>query len=84
MSDEVFFIFRYGAAEKDCTDAIILDPSYVKAYMRRGTARKKLARLEPALDDFKQVVKLESENKPAQREVAMLEQVCHAKLDLHY
>lgn len=61
--------------EKDCTDALILDPSYVKAYMRRGTARRKLRKLESALDDFKQVVKLEPENKPALREVAVLEQV---------
>lgn len=69
--------------EKDCTDAIILDPSYVKAYMRRGTARKKLNKLEPALEDFKQVVRLEPENKPAQREVAALEQVCFMSLYMH-
>ena len=39
---------RYGEAEKDCSLALALDDSYIKAYYRRATARVKLGRLEDA------------------------------------
>lgn len=66
---------RYGAVIQDCTDAIALDPTYIKAYMRRGTARRKLNKLEEALGDFRQIKKLSPDDKLAQREIASLEQV---------
>mgnify|MGYP001793689613 CR=1 FL=1 len=66
---------RFGAAENDCTDAIALDPTYVKAYIRRGTARQKLKKLQGALDDYSQVMKIDPDNKVAQRSVIQLEQV---------
>ena len=39
---------RYGAAERDCSVSLALDGSYVKAYLRRGTARMKLGRMTDA------------------------------------
>lgn len=39
---------RYEEAEKDCTQAILLDGSYSKAYARRGTARTFLGKLNEA------------------------------------
>ena len=39
---------RYGEAEKDCSLALALDDSYIKAYYRRATARLKLGKLEDA------------------------------------
>ena len=38
----------YAEAEKDCSLALALDDSYVKAYYRRATARVKLRRLDDA------------------------------------
>jgi len=43
--------------------------------MRRGTARQKLGKLEPGLEDFRQTLKLEPDNKLAAKEVAKLEKV---------
>lgn len=39
---------RYEEAENDCTQAILLDGSYSKAFARRGTARTFLGKLNEA------------------------------------
>ena len=45
----IYIIFnRYEEAEKDCTQAILLDGSYSKAFARRGTARTFLGKLSEA------------------------------------
>ena len=64
------FYSRYGAAEADCTTSISLDPTYVKAYSRRGTARVKLNKLQEARKDFTHVLKLEPRNKQVTEPVA--------------
>ncbi len=66
-------MFRYGAAEVDCTLAITLDPKYIKAYHRRGTARLALKRYNEAKEDFENVLKLEPFNKAAQQELIKIE-----------
>lgn len=43
--------------------------------MRRGTARRKLDKKKEALADFRQILKLDPDDKMAQRETAALEQV---------
>lgn len=43
---------RNELAEKDCTAALLLDPKFVKAYLRRGTARLKLGLYKQALEGF--------------------------------
>lgn len=40
---------RYADAEKDCSLSLELDDKYVKAYLRRATARQKLQKLEDAI-----------------------------------
>lgn len=40
---------RYEEAERDCIQAVLLDPSYSKAYARRGTARAALGKLKEAM-----------------------------------
>ena len=68
-------LFRYAAAEVDCTTAISLDPTYVKVYSRRGAARFKLQKLEDAKKDFQHVSKLEPRNRQAQTELRKINEV---------
>lgn len=42
-------MMRYEEAEEDCTQAVLLDSSYSKAYARRGTARAALGKLKEAM-----------------------------------
>lgn len=51
------------------------DPTYVKAYLRRGTARKNLKKFSLAKADFLKVLELEPENKQAQTEIKNLSEV---------
>lgn len=41
-------ILRYAAAESDCSIVLALDDRYLKAYLRRGTARLKLGKTDEA------------------------------------
>ncbi|KOB71888.1 TPR-repeat protein [Operophtera brumata] len=59
-------------AETDCTEALRLDPTYVKALQRRATARERLGSLRAASNDLMEVIKLEPKNKHAQ---SQLEQI---------
>ena len=47
------------AAEDDCTTAIRLDPSYVKAVARRGITRLRRGKYKDAITDFDNAIKLE-------------------------
>jgi len=60
---------KFGAAELDCTTSISLDPLYVKAYLRRATARASLGKLTDAVSDFNRVLDLEPTNKQAKDEI---------------
>jgi hypothetical protein len=40
----------FQGAEEDCARAIAIDPSYVKSYARRATARRSLGRLREAAE----------------------------------
>ncbi|KAK2101681.1 RNA polymerase II-associated protein 3 [Saguinus oedipus] len=62
----------YEEAEKDCTQAILLDGSYSKAYARRGTARTFLGKLNEAKKDFETVLLLEPGNKQAVTELSKI------------
>ncbi|KAL0357071.1 UNVERIFIED_CONTAM: Outer envelope protein 64, mitochondrial [Sesamum calycinum] len=55
----------FQQAEEDCSMAISLDKKYVKAYLRRGTARESLLFYREALQDFKHALVLEPQNKVA-------------------
>ncbi|KAI3445736.1 hypothetical protein Pfo_002401 [Paulownia fortunei] len=55
----------FQQAEEDCSKAISLDKKYVKAYLRRGTARESLLFYREALQDFKHALVLEPQNKVA-------------------
>ncbi|RDA85059.1 hypothetical protein CP532_3127 [Ophiocordyceps camponoti-leonardi (nom. inval.)] len=55
----------YGYAISDAGKAIELNPRLVKAYYRRGLARAAILRPKEAVDDFKECVKLDPNNKDA-------------------
>ncbi|GMF14461.1 unnamed protein product [Phytophthora fragariaefolia] len=50
---------EFANAEDDCTLALKADPTYVKSYSRRGTARNSLGKHRLALLDFQQAATLD-------------------------
>ncbi len=56
---------RLCASQADARDALALDPTYVKAYYRRGEAHFALARYKEARTDFKKVLQLRPNDKDA-------------------
>lgn len=69
------FVLRYGAAEADCNQALYLDGSYTKAYLRRGAAHFQLGRITEAEADFREALRLEPNNKQAQEELRNINKV---------
>ncbi|XP_054010521.1 RNA polymerase II-associated protein 3 isoform X1 [Hylaeus anthracinus] len=61
------------SAESDCSAAIQLDETYVKAYHRRATARMNLKQYKEAKQDLEKVLKLEPSNKEAKLLLAQIE-----------
>ena len=59
----------WKSVENDCTLSLSLDSTYVKAYHRRGTARKNMKKFSDALKDFEKTIELEPNNKQAQAEI---------------
>ena len=59
---------QFGAAETDCTLALSIDRTYVKAFQRRAAARTNLSRLQEAVEDYDEVLRLEPNNKAAVNE----------------
>jgi len=70
---------RYGAAEADCNQALSLDGSYTKAYLRRGAAQFQLGRVQEAEADYKEALRLEPSNKQAQEELNNITKLLEAK-----
>ncbi|ORM41315.1 Tetratricopeptide repeat protein 1 [Babesia sp. Xinjiang] len=59
---------HYDAAVEDTTDAIMLDGSYVKAYLRRSLAYEKKGMQQKALADLEKAVKIDGSLEPQYRE----------------
>lgn len=60
------------SAISDCTKAIELNPSYTKAYVRRGQLYEETEKLDESLEDFKKVLTLEPGHKEANNAVRRL------------
>nr|CAG4640724.1 EOG090X03B7 [Eulimnadia texana] len=60
---------KFNEAEEDCTLSLKLDPSYLKAYHRRGCARVQLGKYAEAEEDFRKVLAMEPHNKAAEQEL---------------
>jgi len=65
----------------DCTEALELQPDYVKALMRRALAREALERSEEALEDAKRAAEVDPGSKEAVAAVVRLEKASAAKLE---
>ncbi|KOC70399.1 Tetratricopeptide repeat protein 1 [Habropoda laboriosa] len=60
------------SAISDCTKAIELNPSYVKAYVRRGQLYEESEKLDESLEDFKKVLTFDPSHKDANNAVRRL------------
>lgn len=60
-----FSVNSFHSADADCTESIIRDKKYVKAYYRRALARIELERFEDAKNDLEKILELEPSNKEA-------------------
>jgi tetratricopeptide (TPR) repeat protein len=65
-------IGEYVKAEQDCNKALNFDPKNVKALIRRGRAKHKLAKLKHAKADFEEALKLEPENNEILQEIEII------------
>ena len=66
---------------EDCSEALELDPRYVKALLRRATAHEKLDDLDSALADLKKVIEIEPTLRQAVRDHDRLDKLVKAKHD---
>ncbi|XP_056000993.1 RNA polymerase II-associated protein 3-like isoform X2 [Ostrea edulis] len=64
---------KYAAAEMDCMTALTLDPLYVKAYLRLGSAQYFMKKFHKAKETFEKVLQLEAQNKQAKLEIEKIE-----------
>ncbi|XP_011018093.1 PREDICTED: tetratricopeptide repeat protein 1 [Populus euphratica] len=64
---------------KECSKALELNPSYMKALVRRGEAHEKLEHFEEAIADMKKILELDPSNDQAKRTIRRLEPLAAAK-----
>ena len=65
----------YGLAIQDANEAIKIDPKYIKALYRRGSANYALGKLKEALRDFKMVVQIKPKDPDAVQKMKALKNV---------
>ncbi|RWR72703.1 tetratricopeptide repeat protein 1-like protein isoform X1 [Cinnamomum micranthum f. kanehirae] len=70
---------RYDDAIKECTKALELNPTYMKALVRRAEAHEKLEHFEEAITDMKKILELDSSNVQARRGIQRLEPLAAEK-----
>jgi tetratricopeptide (TPR) repeat protein len=72
---------RFEAAIKDADVAILLNPKYTKAYLRRSSAFEKTERTEEALRDTKRALELEPSNATIRKSAARLKKIEDERLE---
>ena len=72
---------RYEEAIRDCDAAVLLNPRYTKAWMRRSTAYEKTDRIEEALKDAKTALELEPSNMTTRKTVQRLQKLEDERLE---
>lgn len=72
---------KYDEAIKDCTVAVLLNPNYTKAWMRRSNAYEATERTEDALEDAKKALDSDPANYKIRQDVARLQKMEDARLE---
>ncbi|KAL6616188.1 hypothetical protein ACP70R_038458 [Stipagrostis hirtigluma subsp. patula] len=70
---------KYDETIKECTKALELNPSYLKALLRRAEAHQKLEHYDEAIADMKKVLELDPSNEQAKRSLFRLEPLAAEK-----
>ena len=74
-------LHRYEEAISDCNIAILLNPKYTKAFLRRASANEALERMEDALQDAKEALALDPTNSSTKKTVARLQKLEDERLE---
>lgn len=77
----LLYLGRYDEAISDCDVALLLNPAYVKALLRRMQAYENSDRTEDALQDAKKALHLEPKNAGARKHVARLQKIEDERLE---
>lgn len=72
---------RYDESIRDCDVAILLDPKYTKALVRRSAAYEKTERTDDALRDAKHALELEPSNAAIRKSVTRLQKIEDDRLE---
>mmetsp|Transcript_14297 Transcript_14297/g.25532 ORF Transcript_14297/g.25532 Transcript_14297/m.25532 type:complete len:314 (+) Transcript_14297:80-1021(+) len=72
---------RDGEAIEDCDVSLLFNPTYVKAYLRRSTARERTDDTEEALADAKRAFELDPSNNAARKNVARLQRIENERME---
>lgn len=68
-------------AEKDCTDALLIEQDNVKALFRRAQARKMLGHNREGIEDLNQLLKVDPKNTAAKKEMELMKKLWREELD---
>ncbi|EYU34308.1 hypothetical protein MIMGU_mgv1a0116591mg, partial [Erythranthe guttata] len=70
---------KYEETVKECTKALELNPTYLKALLRRAEAREKLEQYDESIADLTKIVELDPSNDQARRSVIRLKPLADEK-----
>ncbi|PIA33787.1 hypothetical protein AQUCO_04000088v1 [Aquilegia coerulea] len=70
---------KYEDTIKECAKALELNPTYLKALIRRAEAHEKLEHFEEAIADFKKILELDPSNDQAHKSIRRLEPLAAEK-----
>ncbi|KAJ0710331.1 putative tetratricopeptide-like helical domain superfamily [Helianthus annuus] len=68
-----FKLGKYEDTVKECSKALELNPTYMKALVRRGEAHEKLENYDEAIADMKKILELDPSNHQSRRTIFRLE-----------
>ncbi|GJM84885.1 hypothetical protein PR202_ga00598 [Eleusine coracana subsp. coracana] len=70
---------KYDDTIKECTKALELNPTYMKALLRRAEAHDKLEHYDEAIADMKKILEIDPSNQQAKRSLFRLEPLAAEK-----